>query len=555
MTKRIFLANFTSAVLVAVISSVLLTLATYGHFLDVEKSAMVSHVKLAAQGVSLMGADYFTDLSEQNLRFTWLDSEGRVLYDSHGEAETMENHSDRDEVQEAILTGIGEDTRQSETILQESSYYALRLEDNTILRVSGVRVTVHAFFLSILQPFLLVILMGGSLSLVFAYSLSQGIMRPLSQLDLDNPMENNHAYDEIAPMLLQIQRQYLKNNQQLKEMSQQKEEFDIITRNMSEGLLLLDPKGQILSINDSASLLFQAEKSATLGKNILTLHRSVDMQHLLEVAMKGERKEGMIPLENQTYQVCASPIFQEDAVSGLAVLLVNATEKNEAEQIRREFTANVSHELKTPLHSISGCAELMSHNLVKEKDIPVFSQQIYSEAQRLIRLVEEIISLSRLDEGAEICVNEEIDLSSVASEVVGHLQNMAMEKDLTLRFSGEPVLMLGSYTMLSGLVRNLCENAIKYNRAKGNVEVRVENTEDFIRLQVNDTGIGLSEKDKHLIFQRFYRVDKSRSKEIGGTGLGLSIVKHTVALHKGSLAIESVPNVGTSIQIAFPKFR
>lgn len=553
MTKRIFFANFCSAILASLLCSIVLTLVTYNHFLDLEAEKMESQTLFAAQAVEKLGLDYFQDLNPNYYRITWIDSSGDVLFDTHGDAGDMENHNDRTEVEEAFATGFGTSTRESETIFEELIYFAQRLDDGTVLRLSGYRNTLLSFFLSILQPLSILFLLCAWLTAILAYYLSQSIIRPLTALNLENPHDNSEVYDEIAPLLTRIQRQYLKIDNQLNEMSRKQEEFDIITRNMEEGLILLNQDSQILSINESAAQLFVADKVECLGKSILMLHRSVDMQQLLEKALLGEHTEGMLAMDNQMYQINASPIIQEGQVSGVAVLLLNATEKSEAEQIRREFTANVSHELKTPLHSISGCAELLSHNLVQGNDIPQFAFQIYNEAQRLIRLVDEIISLSRLDEGAEDLATEEVDLASVAKEVAFHLEDMANNAGLSLSVEGNSAKMMGSYTLLSGLLRNLCENSIKYNQPNGTVSIIVEDKEEYVRLQVNDTGIGISEKDKQLIFQRFYRVDKSRSKEIGGTGLGLSIVKHTVALHQGKLTMESSLNEGTSIQIDFPK--
>lgn len=553
MTKRIFFANFSSALIATLLCSIILTLVTYEHFVESESSKIISQTQLAVQGVEKSGVEYFSDLSLEYYRLTWIDPNGNVLFDSHSSITDMENHLDREEIQEALKDGFGSSKRKSETILLESFYFAQKLDNGSVLRVSGEQSSLFAFFLEILQPMLLLFILGAWLSGILAYYLSQNIIKPLKGLNLDKPLENTQVYEEIAPLLTQIQRQYQKIEKQIEELSQRQEEFDIITRAMDEGLILLNQNGQILSINDSASHLFHAEKELSKGKNLLTIHRSIEMQHLLDQAFQGVRAEGMITIENQIYQTNVSPIIQGDCVSGVAILLQNATKKNESEQIRREFTANVSHELKTPLHSISGCAELLSHNLVLNEDIPQFSAQIYNEAQRLIRLVDEIISLSRLDEGALELDKEEIDLGSIAKEVEYHLSDMAKSLNLTLSVKAESVKMMGSYTLLSGLLRNLCENAIKYNKSQGSVELIVTETAEIARLQVNDTGIGISDQDKQLIFQRFYRVDKSRSKDIGGTGLGLSIVKHTVAMHQGKLTIESALNVGTSIQIDFPK--
>ncbi|MFI3254087.1 MAG: ATP-binding protein [Eubacteriales bacterium] len=552
MTKRIFLAHFISAILTLCVTALLVTVVTYTHFLETQTEEMFVQTKLVSLGVEKMGISFLEE-TKTSLRLTWIDQEGEVLYDSDKEAEMMENHLDRKEVVQALEQGTGTSSRQSETLFVDLLYVAVRLEDGTVLRTSTLQSNLKAFIFSIFYPLFLVMFLAGVMALVLAFAQTRSIMKPLTTLDLEHPLENAKAYEEITPFLQQIQKQYEKIEGQILELSHRQEEFTIITKNMGEGLVLLDAQGHILSINDAASRLFQVENQDILGRNILTLHRSLEMMQIVEEALTGEPVEGSIVLESQIYQVNLSPIFQENRLSGFAILLVNTTEKSESEKIRREFTANVSHELKTPLHSISGCAELMSHNLVKEEDIPSFSQQIYTEAQRLIRLVDEIISLSRLEEGMEQIGWEMLDLTSIAKEVCKTLGEMAKENEITLHCMGEPLQIRGSYTLLSVIVRNLCENAIKYNRQGGKVDISVRDEGESLSLVVKDTGIGVSVKDKDLIFQRFYRVDKSRSKEIGGTGLGLSIVKHAVSLHQGKISVESTLGEGTRIQIDFPK--
>lgn len=553
MTKRIFLSNILTTIIVVVLSSSLLTLVAYQQNLKSQIQEMFQQTQIISTGLEQVGIQFLSEC-KATVRLTWIDSQGKVLFDSSEDIATMNSHLHRSEVTDALRYGTGSSIRNSDTLLTEQIYVAQALEDGSILRASKEQNNLLSFFLSILQPLIFVLLFGGILSFFIASYFTNSIMKPLSQLDLDNPMQNPKAYEEITPLLQKIQKQYHKIHRQLATMAQQQEEFDIITRNMGEGLLLLDPEGHILSLNDTASKLFQADRENSIGKNILSLHRSLELQEILGKAYGGTAVEGSIPLEHQQiYQVSASPILQDGKVSGLALLFVNSTEKTQSEKLRREFSANVSHELKTPLHSISGCAELLSHNFVAEKDIPVFASQIYNEAQRLIRMVEEIISLSRLDEGMENLMVDQVDLYSLGKEVAQNLEDMAKELDITLSLRGESAKMRGNYHLLSATIRNLCENAIKYNRPQGQVEIVLENKENTVCLRVNDSGIGLSEGDKPLIFQRFYRVDKSRSKEIGGTGLGLSIVKHAVTLHKGNLTIESALNIGTSINIEFPK--
>lgn len=552
MTKRIFRGNFLCALMAGGISALLVTWIAYVYFINTEETKLLQQAQITAQGFQQMGLDFLQDLPLGDMRITWLDQEGIVLYDTHSPVEEMEHHGDREEIISALLGGVGTSRRHSETLFVDQIYTALRLEDGTVVRISTPQDTLMSFFVAIFQPLMLVLLLGAGASGLLAHHLSRKVIEPLNFLDLEHPLKNATAYEEITPLLSQIQRQYQKIDLQVAEMHHKQEEFYTITQAMTEGLLLLHPDGQIININDSAAILFGVDKQGSVGQNILTVHRSPQLQTLLKTARKGQRAEGVIPLVQGQYQVSVSPIIPQKDLSALAVLVVNVTEKDLADKMRREFTANVSHELRTPLHSISGCAELMCNNLVQWEDIPQFAQQIYSEAQRLIRLVDEIISLSRLDEGVDI-ETAPLDLGEIAHDVVHHLSSLAEKNQVALSYQGDSGKMTGNSTMMAGIVRNLCENAIKYNRPQGKVMVQVSAAQGVVRLRVEDTGIGIPEADQDLIFQRFYRVDKSRSKEIGGTGLGLSIVKHTVGLHQGTISLHSVEHQGTTIEIQFPQ--
>lgn len=557
MTKRIFLSIFLTAFSVVLISVALLLLVNYGKFNEREMDKIWVQNQFAVTAVESLGLEYLESVASKDYRLTWIGEDGEVFFDSHEESEQMVNHRDRVEFQQAMESGYGWDVRESETLVLKQIYTAIRLNDGSVLRMSSSEATFFAFVLSILQPLLLALGIAFGFSFVLANYLAREIIRPLHGLNLDNPTENLEAYEEITPLLQRIKGQYQENDRQLKELTRKKVEFEVITRDMDEGLMILGSQGEIFSINQSATNFFQIEREECLGHNFLTVHRGIELQEILTKALTGEHSEGVICLHEGQFQVSASPMLEEtgekSVVTGVVTLLFDVTKQTETEQIRREFTANVSHELKTPLHTISGCAELMSHNLVKSQDIPQFSQQIYKEAQRLIRMVEEIISLSRLDEGAQPDLGEEVDLYSISKEVMEKLQDAARNSGISLGISGESAKLRGSYTLLSGIIHNLCENAIKYNRPEGSVTVIVRNEETKLSVEVADTGIGVSEKDQNLIFQRFYRVDKSRSNETGGTGLGLSIVKHAVNLHHGQISMESTLGVGTSILVEFPK--
>lgn len=552
MTRRIFRAIFLASFAMIFVCTASLVLVTYNYYNVKEIEYVRIQTEFAAKAVEKLGIEYLEELISSDYRITWVAPDGMVIYDTHEQKDNMDNHKDREEIRDALIFGYGSGSRQSETMLLQQIYTAIRIEDGSVVRTATEGNTLWAFLLSMIQPLCLAVSISALLSLFIAKYLSQEIIRPLHELDLDHPLDNTSDYEEINPLLLQIQRQYQRIEHQLTELDRRQTEFDIITRDMAEGLLLLGQHGEILSLNDAASRYFVTDKTQCMGKNILTINRGRELQEILAKAYQGEKHEGLLPLGLKQYQINVSPIFESNSVTGVAVLLVDVTEKSESEQIRREFTANVSHELKTPLHTISGCAELLTHNIVKPEDIPHFAEQIYSEAQRLIRLVEEIISLSKLDEGAMMDLTDSVDLHCVAKDAIQHLEEMAKNSEVSLSYQGESSILQGSHTLISGIVHNLTENAIKYNQPKGSVHVSVAKTSSYIILTVKDTGIGISKDEQNLIFQRFYRVDKSRSKEIGGTGLGLSIVKHAVSLHKGSVSVESTLDKGTTIQVIFP---
>jgi two-component system phosphate regulon sensor histidine kinase PhoR len=401
------------------------------------------------------------------------------------------------------------------------------------------------------QPICIIFLIALILSLVLASRLSKKIVQPLNELNLDEPMKNE-GYDELRPLLRRIESQQRQIRIQSHELEQKKKEFETVTNGMTEGIILLNSKRTILSINPAAQRLFGADHSC-IGKYILSVNRSLELQSLLLKAGDGQYAEMIMELGGSKYQLDASPVISDGQVSGTVLLMLDVTEKEKSEQMRREFTANVSHELKTPLHTISGCAELLSNGMVKQEDIPEFSTKIYTEAQRMIRLVEDIIRLSHLDEGATDLKREAVDLYALAENTLQILSQEAHEAKIQMNLEGEKAVIDGIPQLLQGIIYNLCDNAIKYNREGGSVTVSVKNEEHQVQLSVVDTGIGIPEEHQERIFERFYRVDKSHSKEIGGTGLGLSIVKHAARLHDASINVHSVVNGGTTIEVSFPK--
>ena len=551
MTKRIFRAICLVALAVFLASVTLIMGILYDYFSQVQQDQLRIEAGLAARGVEENGAAYFEGLDTQSYRITWIGADGTVLFDSDSDASTMENHLERKEVKQAMVSGYGHSARYSSTLMERLLYSAQRLEDGSVIRLAITLNSVLTIMLGLIQPVLLVSLVAVILALALASRVSKTVVRPLNELNLDEPL-NNEGFDELSPLLRRIDSQQRQLKGQALELKQKKDEFLAVTSNMSEGLVLLNSSGTILSINNAALTILDADKSS-VGQDILTVNRSLEMQKLLEEAKTGQRSETKLCLTGREYQLDASPIISGGNIGGVALLLFDITERENAEQLRREFTANVSHELKTPLHSISGCAELMKNGMVKPEDTVRFAGQIYSEAQRLINLIEDIIRLSRLDEGAEDMQRERIDLYALSGSVIDSLGNEAKENKITLELCGGPAFIWGVSQLVSGMIYNLLDNAIKYNKANGSVKLSVSNEGEFSVVKVSDTGIGIPPEHQSRVFERFYRVDKSHSKEVGGTGLGLSIVKHSAMVHNAKIDLQSTPGKGTSITVRFPK--
>lgn len=551
MTKRIFRTIFIVAVGVFLASALLFMTVLYDYFSTVGQNQLRAQIDLAAQGVTNEGIEYFDGLEAHNYRITWIGKDGSVLYDSVSNANDMENHFEREEVKEALTKGYGESFRYSATLTERYLYSAKRLPDGTVIRLSVAQNSMLVLTFGMLQPIIIIFAMAIILSAFLASRLSKKIVKPLNELNLDEPLEND-GYDELSPLLRRIDTQQQQIRQQKEELNHKQSEFEAVTSGMAEGIILLNPKGTILSINRAASKLFGTD-SFVVGENILSVNRSLTLTELLQKAEEGKHAEAVMTFDSGKYQLTASPVTANDEIIGIVVLILDVTEKEKAEQMRREFTANVSHELKTPLHTISGYAELLSNGMVKQEDITAFSKRIYTEAGRMICLVEDIIKLSHLDEGAEDMKQENTDLLVLADHVVTTLMPEAKKTGVAIELHGESAVLCGIPQLLESIVYNLCDNAIKYNRKNGSVSVTVKNEEASVVLSVVDTGIGIPEEHKERIFERFYRVDKSHSKEIGGTGLGLSIVKHAARLHQAEIELQSVVGEGTAVTVKFPK--
>ncbi|MBS4977628.1 MAG: ATP-binding protein [Clostridiales bacterium] len=505
----------------------------------------------AAQGVESSGMEYLEKLDGKNSRITLIDQDGSVLYDSQAEASSMENHKDREEVKEAAETGKGKAVRMSETLSEKTIYYALRLEDGKILRVSSTQYSVLALVYQLIVPVLWILLLMIVLSGLFASRLSKKVVEPVNKLDLEHP-EENEVYEEMAPLLSRMYKQNREIKNQIDTARRQQEEFSIITENMQEGLVVIDRYTMILSGNASVWKLFHVNGPKN-GESVYVLNRSEEFQSIIDKALGGKNNEAVLKVDGSDIHVVANPVMREEQVEGAVLLLVNVTEKLEREKLRREFSANVSHELKTPLTSISGFAEIIQDGYVKEEDVRAFAGRIYKEAQRLITLVEDVIRISQLDEGEVPYEWTETDLYQTAKNVFGTLSEAAKKQDVHLYIEGDRVQLHTVPNILEEVLFNLCDNAIKYNKPGGNVCICLTENEESVCISVKDNGVGIPKEDQSRVFERFYRVDKSHSKEIGGTGLGLSIVKHGVSFLGGEVELESTPEQGTEITVSFPK--
>ncbi len=550
MTKRIFRSIGFVAIAVFLASLILIMGVLYDYFSGVQQRQLQMQLELAAQGVANEETAYFDDLKVRDYRITWIAADGTVLYDSDALSSDMENHLEREEIKEALATGHGESRRYSATLMDRSLYAAQRLEDGTVLRLSIAQSSILTLVLGMAQPISIVIVLAVVLSVVLAIRLSKNIVKPLNEIDLDHPL-SNEGYDELAPFLRRIDSQQKQLRRQKTRLEQKQAELDTIIGSMSEGMVLLNEHGKIVSINPAAMALLGVEKSP-VGADMLTVSRNLSLNDILRQTLQGQSVVETVSLETGQYQISASPIMSEGKVAGAALCFFDVTEKEKAEQMRREFTSNVSHELKTPLHSISGYAELLQNNMVKQGDIVPFAGKIYREAQRMTSLVEDILSLSHLDEGAEDMEWIEVDLYELAAKAIAGLEAEAKAAEVKMSLHGEYCSLHGIPQLLHSILYNLCDNAIKYNKNGGEVTVSVERQDADAVLTVSDTGIGIPAQEQARIFERFYRVDKSRSKEVGGTGLGLSIVKHAVLIHHGTIEVDSAVDEGTTITVRLP---
>ena len=548
MTKKIFKAIALVAGIMLIACLLIIVDCLYEYFCSVQENELKDMLDVASKAVSSDGSSFLTRLKSNRFRLTWIAADGSVIYDTQtGE---LENHMERAEVKEAMQNGEGESRRYSSTLMEKTIYYAKRLDDGTVLRISTSSATAGKLLLGMLRPIVIVLIAALVLSLIFADRLAKRIVEPLNGLDLDRPLEND-AYEELSPLLNRINRQHMQIARQLEDLNKKKDEFEQITESMQEGLVLLDQKGTILSINKAARSLFLANEEC-IGKDFITIERSYGVISAIQQAVRSGHAEERMEQGGRIYQLDITRIESAAKPVGAVILSFDITEQENAEQNRREFTANVSHELKTPLQGIIGSAELIENGMVKPEDMPRFVGHIRTEAQRLVTLIADIIRLSQLDEGHELPM-EGVDMLCVASDAAAQLKAAAEAKHISMSIEGEACTVYGARSLLYEVAYILIDNAIKYNRENGMVDIKVSRENKKVKLTVSDTGIGIAPEHQQRIFERFYRVDKSHSKASGGTGLGLSIVKHAVQYHHGEIKLKSELNKGSEITVALPE--
>lgn len=550
MTKKIFRTTLSASLGIVLVTILMIMGFLYNYFNHIQREQLRTQTALASQGISFEGKDYFENLKTSNVRITWVDNKGQVLYDTQSDAKHMKNHANRQEIKEAIKSGYGESTRWSATLTDKSIYAAQRLNNGTIVRLSVAQQTIFYLLLGMISPLAIIILLAIILSVLIARYIAKKVSEPLNNIDLDHPLSND-SYEEITPLLRRLDSHQAKIQHQKLLLQKRQKEFDTIISKIKEGMILLDDQARIVSINAEALKLFQINDDWH-GRFMMEVSRDLTLKDLIDQGLKGKKKEANIGIENNHYRVLVRPTTDNNRVTGLVVLLFDVTDQLQMEQLQREFTANVSHELKTPLHVISGYSELLANQMVPNEEVPQFAAKIHKESERLVKLVEDIINLSHLDEQEKL-PQETVNLYDLTQKVLEGLQAKADKKHIQINFNGEEAILRGNPVLLNSLVYNLCDNAITYNHEKGQVNVTLKNSPDTITLEVSDTGLGIAEKDKKRIFERFYRVDKSRSKIVGGTGLGLSIVKSALDFHNGSIKVDSHLGQGTTMTVLLHK--
>ena len=550
MVNKIFRSNFFTSMLVLLLSFGLTFGVLFNYFEAQIFMELESEVGYISYAVKNDGIDFINNFNEKDKRITLISQDGTVLADTYANVGELGNHANRKEIEDALKNGSGTSSRYSDTLLEKTLYYAKKLDDGTILRVSTIQNSIVTILLGILQPLIFIVILALILSLFLSRRVSKLIIKPINELDLDNPAANE-TYEELTPLLNKLSTQKKTIDRQVKEANQKQEEFKMITENMSEGLLVIDKDSNVLSYNQAAIRLLEVSEGK--GSSVLAFNRSKGFRSVVLDALSGERAENNITHDENTYNLIANPVYENDNIIGAVIVIIDITESAKREHLRQEFTSNVSHELKTPLTSISGFAEMMKAGGMPEETVVDFSTSIYDEAQRLINLVSDIIKISELDEGVVPFEKENVDICELAKDILKRLTPVANKRNITLNIIGDTAYVYGTKKILDEMIYNLCDNAIKYNKENGVVDVIINTTDSKVNLTVRDTGIGIPKGEQSRVFERFYRVDKSHTKLVGGTGLGLGIVKHGAAYHDAEISLESTEGKGTSVTVIFQK--
>ena len=550
MVNKIFRSNFFTSMLVLLLSFGLTFGVLFNYFEAQIFMELESEVGYISYAVKNDGIDFINNFNEKDKRITLISQDGTVLADTYANVGELGNHANRKEIEDALKNGSGTSSRYSDTLLEKTLYYAKKLDDGTILRVSTIQNSIVTILLVILQPLIFIVILALILSLFLSRRVSKLIIKPINELDLDNPAANE-TYEELTPLLNKLSTQKKTIDRQVKEANQKQKEFKMITENMSEGLLVIDKDSNVLSYNQAAIRLLEVSEGK--GSSVLAFNRSKGFRSVVLDALSGERAENNITHDENTYNLIANPVYENDNIIGAVIVIIDITESAKREHLRQEFTSNVSHELKTPLTSISGFAEMMKAGGMPEETVVDFSTSIYDEAQRLINLVSDIIKISELDEGVVPFEKENVDICELAKDILKRLTPVANKRNITLNIIGDTAYVYGTKKILDEMIYNLCDNAIKYNKENGVVDVIINTTDSKVNLTVRDTGIGIPKGEQSRVFERFYRVDKSHSKLVGGTGLGLAIVKHGAAYHDAEISLESTEGKGTSVTVIFQK--
>lgn len=550
MVNKIFRSNFFTSMLVLLLSFGLTFGVLFNYFEAQIFMELESEVGYISYSVKNDGIDFINNFNEKDKRITLISEDGTVLADTYANVGELGNHANRKEIDDALKNGSGTSSRYSDTLLEKTLYYAKKLDDGTILRVSTTQNSIVTILLGILQPLIFIVILALILSLFLSRRVSKLIIKPINELDLDNPA-SNETYEELTPLLTKLSTQKKTIDRQVKEANQKQEEFKMITENMSEGLLVIDKDSNVLSYNQAAIRLLEVSEGK--GSSVLAFNRSKGFRSVVLDALSGERAENNITHDENTYNLIANPVYENDNIIGAVIVIIDITESAKREHLRQEFTSNVSHELKTPLTSISGFAEMMKAGGMPEETVVDFSTSIYDEAQRLINLVSDIIKISELDEDVVPFEKENVDICELSKDILKRLTPVANKRNITLNVIGDTAYVYGTKKILDEMIYNLCDNAIKYNKENGVVDVIINTTDSKVNLTVRDTGIGIPKGEQSRVFERFYRVDKSHSKLVGGTGLGLAIVKHGAAYHDAEISLESTEGKGTSVTVYFQK--